>query len=78
MIIHKDPRPLSRVKIVEGYRETLSGEQMSLVSNPEFYRGFLAEHHFIFMGEISNQTGHVMLFEVSGKLYHGFHIWDFE
>jgi hypothetical protein len=72
------PRPLSRVKITKSYRAYFTEEQIEKCAKPEFYREFLAEDHFIFMGEIPNQPGHAVLFGSKGKMYHGFHLEDFE
>ena len=73
------PRNLSRVKITKSYRDILDGFIAN--ANPigyELYTAFLAENHFIFLGEIPNQEGHCVLLGKSGRLYDGFHNEDFE
>ena len=59
-------------KIMEPYRETPHR------GDHDYYRDFLDETHFVYMGEIANMPGHGVFLGASGKSYIAFHPEDFE
>ena len=73
------PRNLSRVKLTQSYRDILEDCITTYnTARDEFYKSFLAEDTFIFLGEIPNQRGHCVLLGKSGRMYDEFHTDDFE
>jgi len=57
------------VKLTEEYREDLK--------NIGGYRDMLDELHFVYLGEIPNMLGHCVVVGWSGKVYPGYHTWNF-
>ena len=43
-----------------------------------FYEEFLAQDRFVYLGEIPNMPGHVVVAAENGRVYFGFHDDDFE
>jgi hypothetical protein len=43
------------------------------LANPEFYRGFISNRAFVYLAEISQMPGHIVVAGKDGKVYSGFH-----
>lgn len=66
-------KPLTMVRVMEWYRK-----EMKDYAKTAYYKSFLAERHFVYMGEITNMQGHGIYAGASGKMYMGFHPENFE
>lgn len=64
---------MALVKLTESYRK-----MMTQYEGEEYYKQFLAERHFVYIGEIVNMRGHGVFMGSSGKMYSAFHPQDFE
>ena len=78
--------PFSLVKLSQGYRDIMkewsqsdkyTGD-FSRQGEPGFYKEFLDQPNFIYLGEIPNMPGHVVVAGNNGRIYYGFHDDDFE
>jgi len=50
--------------------EALDREELA---TPEFYRGFISNRAFVYLAEISQMPGHIIVAGKDGKVYSGFH-----
>lgn len=73
--------PLSLVKLTQEYRdimeERVTGENYTMGRSLEDSE-FLDQERFIYLGEIPNMPGHVVVVGQNGRVYFGFHDDDFQ
>lgn len=77
--------PFSLVKLTQKYRnwmkEYMGSEHWHGDTSKRgngFYTEFLTQEVFIYLGEIPNMPGHVVVAGRNGKVYFGFHDDEFE
>ena len=78
--------PFSLVKLSQEYRDIMKKwsqsdkykGDFSRSGEPGFYKEFLAQETFVYLGEIPNMPGHVVVAAENGRVYFGFHDDDFE
>lgn len=72
----------SLIKIKKWYRKCLeddiANENLEYKMNVEYYKEFLSNEAFVYLGEIPQMTGHIICAGRNGKIYFGFHDDDFK
>ena len=80
----KDPPVNSIVRLTEEYRADLKDSitddhrDDNSVWGPGFYKQFLSNDSFVYLGELVNMKGHGIYAGRDGRVYWGFHPEDFE
>ena len=67
------------IKITQEYRDILQKEiDLNNMKKPEFYKAFLANNAYVYLGEVVQMPGHIICAgEYDGRVYIGFHDDDF-
>lgn len=67
------------IKLTDEYRKIIENEiAKEHVKKPKFYKGFLSNESFVYLGEVAQMSGHIICAGVlDGKIYVGFHDDDF-
>ncbi len=76
--------PFSLVKLTQEYKDWMQEYMESDRWTGDgkhgegFYDEFLAQDHFVYLGEIPNMPGHVVVAGENGRVYFGFHDDEFQ
>lgn len=77
--------PLSIVRLTQEYKDWMASymksdhyDGKSRWNEEGFYEEFLAQPSFVYLGEIPNMPGHIVVAGQNGRVYYGFHDDEFE
>ena len=78
-------RPFEIIRLTQWYRDEMKKYHASEYYKGDnskwgegFYTEFLAQDVFIYLGEIPNMQGHIVVAGKNGRVFFGFHPEDFE